>query len=96
MQSTDEISENGSVVAGPVHSSFRELVESSIYFDIIKDRLNGKNVVKADIFVNPKEISKAVGNRRSNIERVKNELSVDIHIYGDEKLRKREVRCNCC
>lgn len=96
LQSTDEISENGSVVAGPVHSSFRELVESSIYFDIIKNSLNGKNVVKADIFVNPKEISKAVGNRRSNIERIKNELSVDIHIYGDEKLRKREVRCNCC
>ena len=28
LQSTDEISENGSVVAGPVHSSFRELVEA--------------------------------------------------------------------
>ena len=62
LQSTDEISENGSVVAGPVHSSFRELVESSIYYDIICGKLKD-GCKRADVYVNPREVSKAVGNK---------------------------------
>ncbi len=96
LQSTDEISENGSVVAGPVHSSFREMVESSIYYDIITEKLNGGKYKKADVFVNPKEVSKAVGNKRHNINKIKNELGIEIKIYPDKELNKREVRCVCC
>lgn len=92
LQSTEEICENGSVVAGPVHSAFRELVESSIYFDIIKDRL--KEGAKADVYVCPSEISKAVGNRRCNILKFKN-MNIDIKIHADRNLGKREVRCDC-
>lgn len=95
LQSTDEISENGSVVAGPVHSSFRELVENSIYYDIISDKLKNAECKRADVFVNPKEVSKAVGNKRSNIIKVKQEKNIDIKIRTDENLKKREVRCTC-
>lgn len=95
LQSTDEICENGSVVAGPVHSSFRELVESSIYHDIIFKELQDKKCKKADVFVNPKEISKAVGNKRQNILKIKKEIEIDIKIYSDSELSKREVRCVC-
>lgn len=94
LQSTEEISERGSVVAGPVHSSFRELVESSIYYDIISSVIE-KDAVRADIFVNPSEISKAVGNRRRNIVKLKNEKNIDIRILEDKELKKREVRCVC-
>ena len=92
LQSTDEICEHGSVVAGPVHSSFRELVESSIYFDIIRGSLKSGDCAR--VFVNPKEISKAVGNNRRNILKLKNE-NINIKIYGDKNLEKREVRCVC-
>ena len=92
LQSTDEICENGSVVAGPVHSSFRELVESSIYFDVIRGQL--KSGCRAKVFVNPKEISKAVGNKRRNILKLENE-NISIKIYEDKNLGKREVRCVC-
>ncbi|MGN0106925.1 MAG: radical SAM protein, partial [Hominilimicola sp.] len=95
LQSTDEISENGSVVAGPVHSSFRELVESSIYYDLICDKLKNTESRRADLFVNPKEISKAVGNRRENIIKIKQEKNIDIKIHADENMKKREVRCTC-
>lgn len=94
LQSTDEICENGSVVAGPVHSSFRELVESSIYYDIISDKLK-TDCKKAEVFVNPKEISKAVGNKKNNITKFKNEKNIEIKIYPDENLKKREVKCTC-
>ncbi len=95
LQSTDEISENGSVVAGPVHSSFRELVESSVYYDIISDSMNSRECGYADVYVNPKEISKAVGNKKANIKRFKKEKNIDIKIHADENLKKREVRCTC-
>lgn len=94
LQATDEISENGSVVAGPVHSSFRELVESSIYYDIISEKLPVE-CKQAKVYVNPAEISKATGNRRSNIIKLKNEKNIDIKIYPDERLKNREVRCTC-
>lgn len=94
LQATDEISESGSVVAGPVHSSFRELVESSIYYDIISEKLPVE-CKQAKVYVNPAEISKATGNRRSNIIKLKNEKNIDIKIYPDERLKNREVRCTC-
>ena len=92
LQSTDEICENGSVVAGPVHSAFRELVESSIYFDAIKSKLG--ETKNADVYVNPSEISKATGNKRTNILKFKN-MGINIKIHGDSNLKKREVRCVC-
>lgn len=92
LQSTDEICENGSVIAGPVHSAFGELVENNIYYGIISKNL--KECGRADVFVNPREISKAVGNRKINIQKFK-ERGIDIKIHGDESLEKREVRCVC-
>lgn len=93
LQSTDEISENGSVVAGPMHSAFRELVESSIYYDIISSAID--ECKSAEVFVNPYEVSKAVGNKRMNIIKIKNEKNIDIKILTDNNLKKREVRCTC-
>ena len=93
LQPTDEICENGSVVAGPVHSAFGEVTESKIYLDLIRKQL--KSGDRAKVFVNPSEISKAVGNKRSNVLILKKE-NIEIKVIGDEKLRKREVRCVCC
>lgn len=90
LQSTGEICENGAVTAGPVHSSFGELVESSIYLDIMREKLPDNSSVR--VFVNPKEISKASGNRRRNIDAIKCEKNTSIKIAGDENLKKREVR----
>lgn len=95
LQSTDEICENGSVVAGPVHSSFGELVESEIYYDMILDKLKACDKKRVKVYVNSKEISKATGNKRRNVERIKKEKDIEIKILKDEKLRKREVRIGC-
>lgn len=97
LQSTDEISESGgSVVAGPLHSSFGELVESSIYFDLIINELKKHTGSKAVIYVAPSEISKATGNRKTNIIKVKNATGIDIKIREDKTICKREVRYDCC
>lgn len=91
LQPTDEINENASIVAGPFHSAFGELVEGEIYYDIIKDKLNGYTG-DAEILVNTKEISKAIGNKRRNITRLCRETGHRITVKGDDKLAKREVR----
>ena len=94
LQPTDEINENASVVAGPFHASFGELVESAVYYDLITEQLYNMSG-KATVFVNPKEISKATGNKRSNIIKIKEQTGIDIKIAGDKSLAKREVRCTC-
>lgn len=94
LQPTDEINENASVVAGPFHSSFGELVESAVYYDIIEDAVAG---LKGDVtvYVNPKEISKATGNKRANIIKIKENTGITIKILGDSNLERREVRYIC-
>lgn len=94
LQPTDEINENASVVAGPFHSSFGELVESAVYYDIITETISG---LKGDVtvYVNPKEISKATGNKRSNIIKIKENTGINIKIAPDSNLKKREVRYTC-
>lgn len=93
LQSTDEISEGGSVVAGPLHSAFGELVENSIFYDKIAALLKAEaatgNATK--VYVNPRDVSKATGNKKRNILKIKQELGIDIKIVGDEKIERNEV-----
>ena len=95
LQATEEISEEGSVVAGPVHSSFRELVEGSIYYDLIEACVKDKHG-NVTVWVNDKEISKAVGNNKLNIRKIKEKYNIDLKIKGSNKIKRREVNCDCC
>ncbi|MDD6214574.1 MAG: radical SAM protein [Firmicutes bacterium] len=88
---TDEISPNGAVVAGPFHSSFRELVEGEIFFDDICAALDGGETGKT-VSVNPKDISKAIGNRKINLKRIKEKYGIDLKITPDEKVEKGKIK----
>ncbi len=86
LQTTDEISPNGSLVAGPFNSQFRELVESEIYFDILCDKINDIKSGNIKIAVNPKEVSKVIGKNKSNINKIKDLYNVNLKICGDDDL----------
>lgn len=85
----EDINENK--VFGPYHSSFRELVESRIIYNEINEFLlnnmhTGKNL---EITANRKFVSKIVGNKRSNIEKIKENFSVlDIKIIENNEIPK--------
>lgn len=96
LQPTDEINRGAAVAAGPFHSAFGELAESAIYYDIAAKELLGCGGKSVIFYVNPREISKLVGNRRANIERLEKEFNVKLKIKGDSALKKREVRRVCC
>ncbi len=55
-------------LAGPYHPAFRELCESRNFLKKIKKELYGLNKGRYIIYVNPKFISKAIGQKRCNIE----------------------------
>lgn len=64
-------------VYGPYHSSFRELVESYIYFNKIQKQIsniNSKNIV---ITCNKKLTSKIVGNKKQNIIKLTEEFKLN-------------------
>lgn len=96
LQSTDEICENGSVIAGPVHSAFGEIVESTVYYNLILDAVGQAENCTVMVAVNDRELSKAIGNKRRNILKIKNERNIDLKIVGDKNIKTREVRRVCC
>lgn len=88
---TDEICENGAVAAGPFHASFRELAEGEIYFDRFCEILDKDKSVKR-ITVNNREISKAIGNKRRNIRRIKEKYDVDLKIDSSCSIEKGKIK----
>lgn len=88
LQNTDEISESGSVVAGPFHSAFGELVDSLLFYDKIEKLAKNSEV----IYVNSHDISKAVGHKRSNIERIYKKYNKKIIIKPDDNVPRGEVK----
>ncbi|MEE0944464.1 MAG: radical SAM protein [Clostridia bacterium] len=89
LATTEEISPGGALVAGPYHSAFGELAEGEMFYNRIKAVLADSKT--AEIAVNPKDISKAVGNRRKNIERFKEEGCL-VHFVQDERVAQGEIK----
>ena len=81
LQSSDNISEDVDIVAGPYHPAFRELVESSVYRDFIEYYMCFFDI-KDDITIkcNNAEVSKIVGNKRSNLKYFKEKYNINIKI----------------
>lgn len=86
LQPTEEISEGHELVAGPFHPAFRELVEGSLYndllFDVIINKFSGNIVLnKVLVKINPKDISKLYASSKSFFNDIKkqiNEISVEV------------------
>ncbi|MBM7613628.1 elongator complex protein 3 [Alkaliphilus hydrothermalis] len=69
LQSTDEIAYGKSIVAGPYHPAFREMVETEIYRGLIEAELEkcGPTSIKAvTIYCNSREASKVAGFKQAN------------------------------
>lgn len=88
---TEEISDNGAVVAGPFHESFRELCEGEIYYEEM-EKLLEENPGERILAVNPREISKAVGNKKRNILRIKEKYGFVVKIKPDERIETGKIK----
>ena len=88
---TEEISENGAVVAGPYHPAFREIAEGEIYFDEMVRMLLEDQGIRT-FLVNPKEVSKAVGNKRRNILRIKEKYGFWVNVKSDDMIDVGKIK----
>ncbi len=97
LQTTDTIcspeKEGSEVVAGPYHEAFRQLVESSIYYDMIANKIKNVNIniKEVEIRVNPQDINNVVGYKRENILKLKENYDVDIKLEQDVKCQPGKI-----
>ena len=97
LQNTDTIcnpeNQNSEVVAGPYHETFRQLVESSIYYDTIVNKIKKYNVKvkEVEVVTHPQNVSNIVGYKRENIEKLKNMYDVDLKIIQDIKCSTEKI-----
>ena len=81
LQATEDIQLGKGIVDGPYHPAFRELVEG----EMIKDYLyylviQNKTVSNVEMKTNNKNISKIVGNKKSNKLLFKNEFNINMKV----------------
>ena len=94
LQNTDEITDpkvkNSEVIAGPYHPAFGQLVEDSIWYDSIVDKIKKINdkVKEVKVKVNFADLNNVVGHKRSNINKIKETYDVDVIVEVDNKVKK--------
>ncbi len=103
LQNTDTICDpsikGSEVVAGPYHECFRQLVESSICYDNIVNRIKkvDTKVKEVEVTANPKTINNVIGYKRQNVERLKDYYDVSLRVvidstYEDDKMDLRVTK----
>ena len=94
LQPTETISspddKESEVVAGPFHPAFRQLVESSLWYDVIVEKIKKLNVKvqEAEVLVNPYDINNVIGHRKENIKKLKELYELDLIVKADEKIKQ--------
>ncbi len=92
---TDSTKEESEVVAGPYHPAFGQLVEDSIWYDSIVNKIKKFNVKvkEVEIRVNPMNVNHVIGHKKENAQKLKDLYEVDIKVKADEniKLGKMEL-----
>lgn len=94
LQNTDEICEPGNkeseVVAGPFHPAFGQLVESSMWYDAIVEKIKKLNVKvkEVEVTVNPIDVNNVIGHKRENVIKLKDTYEVDLIVKQDEKIKQ--------
>lgn len=93
LQSTELIcnpeNEKSEVVAGPYHEAFGQLVEDSIWYDAILEKIKKFNVKvkEIEIKINPENVNNVVGHKKENLRKLKDLYDVDVVIKQDKEIK---------
>lgn len=94
LQPTEEINYGKEIVAGPFHPAFRELVESSIYKDIIIECFKTYSHIES-ISINPKDISKLYANKKKYFNEALKILDLKkIKVNQDNSVKRETLQFN--
>ena len=94
LQNTDEISdpqsEKSEVIAGPYHPAFRQLVESTMWYDAIVAKIKKLNakVKEVEVKVNPVDANNVIGHKKENVLKLKELYDVELILKQDKKIKQ--------
>ena len=94
LQPTDTITnpedDKSEVVAGPFHPAFRQLVESGMWYDVIVEKIKQLNtkVKEVVVTVNPADVNNVIGQRKDNINNLREVYDVDLIVKADERIKQ--------
>ena len=93
LQPTEELERPGTIIAGPWHPAFRQLVESSRFLEKMCSLLSaGDQACTVTFFVNPADLSSAIGQKRRNIHTIKDRSGMNAKIMADPEVPRGAVR----
>lgn len=85
IQATDDLSHGSAIVAGPYHPSFGDMVESFVYLEMERMALKeGAN----RFYVNPRDLSHAVGLRKRNLKLLAAISGTDVKVYSSDRVAR--------
>jgi histone acetyltransferase (RNA polymerase elongator complex component) len=88
LQPSDDLREEGVIVAGPFHPAFRELIEGDIYYSFLSKKIDKDG--KIEIYANEKNISRIIGIKGIN----KTKLGAGFKISINNELSLKEIMVN--
>lgn len=94
LQSTQEISDprnkESEVVSGPYHPAFRQLVESSMWYEAIVSKIKKLNVKvkEVEVTVNPIDANNVIGHKKENVNKLKELYDVDLIVKQDNEMKQ--------
>ena len=91
LHASEELTPDKSLLAGPYHKSFKELMMTEIWGDILRKALNGRKEESLTLEVHPSQINFAWGYAGKN-KRWFNENGLEVKIIGKETLGKYETQ----
>lgn len=100
LQNTDTITDvskkESEVIAGPYHPAFGQLVEDSIWYDKIVEKIKNINakVIKVEIEANPKNTNNIIGHKKENIKKLKDTYAVIITVKSNENFKPGKFKIN--
>lgn len=93
LQATDSISSEGTVVAGPYHPAFRQLVESELCYGILSRLVTGlEKGANVRVRCTPSRVSDVIGQLRANLARIEDATGITIEkVVPDTGLSPEEL-----
>jgi histone acetyltransferase (RNA polymerase elongator complex component) len=95
LQPSEELERPGTIVAGPYHAAFRQLVQSSLLLARMRGILDQRPSPCSDasLRVNPRDLSSAIGQKRRNIHLLRQEFGLrTISFETDPAVPRGRVR----
>ena len=91
---TDSKNEKSTVIAGPYHPAFRQLVESTMWYDALVSKVKPENVRSREIEVrvHPENVNNIIGHKKENVKRIKELYDVDIKVIEDFEVKKERLK----